>query len=84
MTVTLLADPLAARVLRELPPGSERFVEHLTRRGMVTSSEAASLLAASRPTVLGHLRRLASLRLIEHVGVSNDPRGFWRLRRSGE
>lgn len=84
VTVTLLADPLAARVLRELPPGSERLVEHLSQRGMITSSEAASFLGASRPTVLGHLRRLASLHLIEHVGAPNDPQGFWRLRRASK
>ena len=85
VAVTLLADPLAGRVLRQLPPGSERFVELLTRRGVVTSSEASRLLGVSRPTALGHLRRLASLGLIEHAGTSpNDPRGYWRLRRSGE
>lgn len=84
VTVTLLADPFAARILEQLPPGSERFVEFLTRRGVVTSGQAAQLLGASRPTALNHLRRLASLELIEHVGTSpKDPRGYWRLRRAG-
>jgi ATP-dependent DNA helicase RecG len=82
VTVTFLADTLAARVLDSLPPGAERFVEHLSRTGRVTTTEAIHLFSQSRPTVLGHLHHLAETSLIEHVGTSlKDPRGYWRLRR---
>lgn len=81
--VILLADPLAGRILARLPTGSERFVEHLSRQGRVTTTEAVDLLGASRPTVLRYLHELAEAQLIEHVGTSlKDPRGFWRLSRS--
>jgi ATP-dependent DNA helicase RecG len=80
--VTFLADSLARKVLDELPPGSERFVELLSRTGRVTTTQAVSLFGQSRPTVLNHLHRLADRGLIEHTGTSlNDPRGYWRLNR---
>ncbi len=80
--VTLLADPLAARLLRHLPIGSERFAEYLTRTGRVTTSQAVDLLDVSRPTALGYLHQLQEVLLVEHVGSApKDPRGFWRLRR---
>jgi ATP-dependent DNA helicase RecG len=80
--VVLLADPLAGRILDKLPPGSERFVEFLSRTGRVTTTQAVELLAVSRPTALRYLRDLATYGLVEHVGTSlKDPRGFWRLRR---
>lgn len=81
--VMLLGDPLAGRILDRLPPGSERFVEYLSRAGRVTTTEAVDLFQASRPTVLRYLHDLAENHLIEHVGTSlKDPRGYWRLRRS--
>jgi len=81
--VAFLADSLAGRVLDALPLGSERFVEFLSRTGGVTTTQAVELFDQSRPTVVGHLHRLADLRLIEHRGTSiEDPRGFWRLRRT--
>jgi ATP-dependent DNA helicase RecG len=81
--VVLLADPIVARILDHLPPGSERFAEHLSRVGRITTTDAVALLAASRPTVLRHLHDLESRDLIEHVGTSpKDPRGFWRLARN--
>lgn len=80
--VTLLTDPLGRRLLDELPLGSERFVEHLSRTGRVTTTEAVQLLGMSRPTVLKHLHHLTERGLIEHTGTSlKDPRGFWRLVR---
>ncbi len=80
--VTLLADPLARRILSRLPAGSERFAEFLTRRGRVTTTEAVQLFGTSRPTALNYLHDLTEAGLIEHVGSSlKDPRGFWRLRR---
>lgn len=83
--VVLLADPIAARILDRLPRGSERFAEHLSRVGRVTTTEAVELLAASRPTVLRHLRELEARGLIEHVGTSlKDPRGYWRVSRGAE
>jgi predicted HTH transcriptional regulator len=81
--VILLGDALAGRILDRLPPGSERFVEHLSRAGRVTTTEAVDLFQASRPTVLRYLHDLTENDLIEHVGTSlKDPRGYWRLRRS--
>jgi len=84
LVVTLLADPLAGRILRHLPPGSERFVEFLMRTGRITTTQAVDLFGVSRPTALGYLHQLETLDLLEHVGTSaKDPRGFWRLRRGG-
>lgn len=80
--VVLLADPLAGRILDRLPPGSERFVEYLSRAGRVTTTEAVELLQASRPTVLRYLHDLAEHGFVDHTGTSlKDPRGYWRLRR---
>lgn len=82
VNVVFLADPLAGRLMEALPPGSERFVEFISRMGRITTSQALVLLGQSRPTALGHLRRLADLGLVEHAGSSpKDPRGHWRLRR---
>jgi ATP-dependent DNA helicase RecG len=81
LTVILLADPLARRILARLPRGSERFVEFLSRTGRVTTAEAAELLGTSRPTARAYLYELADQELVEHVATSaRDPRGFWRLR----
>lgn len=80
--VTLLADPLARRILERLPRGSERFVEFASRTGRFTTIEAADLLGLSRPTARRHLHTLSEAGLIEHVGSGpKDPRGYWRLRR---
>lgn len=79
--VTLLAEPLARRMLDRLPSGSERFVEHLSRTGRVTTAEAAELMGVTRPTARKYLHDLAEQGLIEHVATSyRDPRGYWRLR----
>jgi ATP-dependent DNA helicase RecG len=80
--VILLADPIARRVLDRLPAGSEKLVEHLSRTGRVTTTQATELLRSSRPTALKYLRELQRAGLIVHVGTSlKDPRGFWRLER---
>jgi ATP-dependent DNA helicase RecG len=80
--VTLLADPLARRILERLPRGSERFVEYASRMGRFTTGEAADLLGLSRPTARRHLYDLAEASLIEHIGTSpKDPRGHWRVKR---
>ncbi len=84
LRVTFLADPLSARVLAALPPGSERFVEHLNRTGRVTTSQAIQLLGVSRPTALNYLHRLEEAGLIEAVRTApNDPRGYWRTSVEG-
>lgn len=84
LRVTFLADPLSARILAALPPGSERFVEHLNCTGRVTTSQAIQLLGVSRPTALGYLHRLEAAGLIEAVRTSpNDPRGYWRASVEG-
>lgn len=80
--VAFLADSLAGKIMDALPIGSEHFVEFLSRTSRVTTTQAVELFDLSRPTVLGHLHRLADIGLIEHTGTSiKDPRGFWRLRR---
>lgn len=80
--VTLLADPLARRILDRLPRGSERFVEFASRRGQFTTAEAADLLGVSRPTARRHLYELEGAGLIAHAGSGpKDPRGYWRLAR---
>jgi len=51
----------------------------------VTTTETIQLLGVSRPTALGYLHRLEAGGLIEAVRMSqNDPRGFWRSRRSAD
>jgi len=80
--VTLLADPLAARITERLPAGSERFAEFLVRKDRVTTPQAAELFGVSRPTALKYLRVLRDAELLDHVGSSlKDRRGYWRLRR---
>lgn len=77
--VTLRADPLGARMLEVLPAGSGRFVEYVTQRGRVTTSEAVDLLGRARPTALRYLRRLEGAGLLERVGSTYDPTAYWRL-----
>ena len=80
--VTLLADPLARRILERLPRGSDRFVEFASRMGQFTTAEAADLLGVSRPTARRHLYALKGAGLIAHTGSGlKDPRGYWRLAR---
>lgn len=79
--VTLKADRTGARMLELLPSGSGRFVEYVTQRGQVTTSEAVDLLSRSRPTVLRYLRRLQNTGLLERVGSTYDPTAYWRLKR---
>lgn len=77
--VTLLFESVFGAMLTLLPPGSERFVEYVSRTGRVTTTEATDLLGMSRPTALSWLWRLQEDGAIEHVGTSpKDPRGFWR------
>jgi ATP-dependent DNA helicase RecG len=84
LRVTFLEDQLLARIVRTLPPGSERFVEHLNRTGRVTTSEALQLLGVSRPTAIDYLRRLEDAGYINSVRSSpTDPHGFWRLDETG-
>lgn len=77
--VTLRADPTGARMLDLLPTGSGRFVEYVTQRGRVTTSEAVDLLGRARPTALRYLRRLEGAGLLERVGSTYDPTAYWRL-----
>ncbi len=79
VTVTLLMDPLGARMLRALPAGSERFVEHLLSRGRVTTAEAANLLGVSVNTGRRYLQLLSDARFLVHESKSpRDPHGYWR------
>ncbi len=79
--VILLEDPLAGRILKHLPLGSERFVEFLSRQRRVTTSEAVALLGVTKPTVRKYLKELAEKGFIEHIGTSiMDPRGYWQIK----
>ena len=79
--VTFLVESIFGGVLKELPPGSDRFVEWMSRIGMVTTTQATELLGESRPTVLARLHDLERHGFVEHVGSSpKDPRGYWRMR----
>lgn len=77
--VTLLMDPMAGRMGRLLPRGSDRFIEVLTRTERVTTAEAANLLGVSVPTARKYLHRLLDAGLVEHVAQApQDPHGYWR------
>lgn len=78
--VTFLVETVYARILKDLPPGSERFIEWMGRAGEATTTQATDLLGQSRPVALRLLRRLEQQGLLEHVATSpKDPRGFWRV-----
>ena len=79
--VTLLADPAMARPLRSLSERRQLLYSTIARAGRITSSEAARVLGQSRPTVLRSLYALEEVGLIERVGVTNDPHGYWRPTR---
>lgn len=82
--VTLLMDPLAARMGRLLPRGSDRLVEALTRSDRLTTAEASSLLAVSVPTARRYLRRLEEAGLVRHAAQSpRDPHGYWQVGGEG-
>lgn len=83
--VILLADPLSKRMLERLPRGSEAFVEHMSRMGQATTTEAVNLLGVSRPTALKYLDDLAEAGFLTHIGTSRkDPRGYWRTVQPGD
>jgi ATP-dependent DNA helicase RecG len=80
VTVSLLMDPLGARMLRVLPPGSVRLVEHLLVNRRVSTDEARQLLGVSVNTARRYLTVLEESGFLEHVAKSaRDPRGYWRL-----
>lgn len=80
VTVTLLMDPIGARMLRLLPPGSERFVEYMIGVERVTTAEARELLGVSVNTARRYLMVLADAGYLRHESKSaRDPRGYWRL-----
>ena len=78
--VTLLMDPIGARMLRLLPRGSERFVEFALGNGRVTTAEARELLGVSVNTARRHLTALADAGYLRRESQSaRDPHGYWRL-----
>ena len=77
--VSLSADPVLARAVRALPARLDRLHQAVSRAGRLTTLEAMRVLGQSRPTVLRNLRLLEARGLIEHVGASKDPGGFWRI-----
>ena len=80
VTVTLLMDPIGARMLRLLPPGSERFVEYVVGAERVTTAEAKELLGVSVNTARRFLTVLAGAGYLRHeIKSARDPRGYWRL-----
>jgi len=62
--------PLLHRILERLPPGSKRFVEHLSQTSRGTTMQAVKPLIASWPIVLRQLHLLAATDLIEREGTS--------------
>jgi ATP-dependent DNA helicase RecG len=78
--VTLLMDPIGARMLRLLPRGSERFVEFALGNGRVTTAEARELLGVSVNTARRYLTVLADAGYLRRESQSaRDPHGYWRL-----
>jgi ATP-dependent DNA helicase RecG len=78
--VSLLMDPIGARMLRLMPAGSERFVEYVIGAGRVTTAEAKELLGVSVNTARRYLVVLAEAGYLRHESKSaRDPRGHWRL-----
>ena len=78
--VTLLMDPIGARMLRLLPRGSERFVEFALGNGRVTTAEAKELLGVSVNTARRYLTVLADAGYLRRESQSaRDPHGYWRL-----
>lgn len=80
--VTLLMDPIGARMLRLLPQGSERFVEFALGNERVTTAQAKELLGVSVNTARRYLTALADAGYLRRESQSaRDPHGFWRLNR---
>lgn len=80
VTVTLLMDPIGARMLRLLPHGSERFVEYVLGTERVTTAQARELLGVSVNTARRYLTALETAGYMRHESKSaRDPHGFWRL-----
>ena len=80
LSVSLLMDPMGARMLRLLPPGSERFVEFLLGSERVTTAQATELLGVSVNTARRYLTVLADAGYLRRESQSaRDPHGFWRL-----
>ncbi len=78
--VTLLMDPIGARMLRLLPRGSERFVEFALGNGRVTTAEAKDLLGVSVNTARRYLTVLADAGYLRRESQSaRDPHGYWRM-----
>lgn len=81
VSVSLLADPVLAQLLRPLPPSLAASMAALTRQTSATTSELMDIIGVSRPTALKYLGELEQLGLVEHVGTApTDPRGYWRVK----
>ena len=79
--VSLLADPVVARLLLTLPPWLAESWDALTERKSMSTSELMDIIGVSRPTALKYLGELQRLGLVEHVGTApTDPRGYWRVK----
>ena len=79
--VSLLADPVVARLLRTLPPWLAESWDAVTERKSMSTSERMDIIGVSRPTALKYLGELQRLGLVEHVGTApTDPRGYWRVK----
>lgn len=80
VSVSLLMDPMGARMLRLLPPGSERFVEFVLGSERVTTAQATELLGVSVNTARRYLTALADAGYLRRESQSaRDPHGYWRL-----
>jgi ATP-dependent DNA helicase RecG len=78
--VSLLMDPIGARMLRLMPAGSARFVEYVIGVGRVSTAEASELLGVSVNTARRYVAVLAEAGYLRRESQSaRDPRGYWRL-----
>lgn len=74
LSVSLLMDPMGARMLRLLPPGSERFVEFLLGSERVTTAQATELLGVSVNTARRYLTVLADAGYLRReIQSARDP-----------
>lgn len=79
--VSLLADPVLARLLRTLPPWLAESMDAIAQRNHATTSELMEIIGVSRPTALKYLSELQRMGLVEHIGTApTDPYGYWRAK----
>ena len=80
VVVALLTDPVGARMLRVLPPGSERLVEFILANGRSPPAAAGEVLGVAVNTARRYLNVLADAGYLTPVRNSpRDPHGYWAV-----